>query len=177
MDAVADNLTEQRLALQAEERRMRLRWILMGGGLALALLAGLWYFFAAGPYVSTDDAAVMAAQSSISANVSARVVELDVHDNQQVHKGDVLFKLDPRPFQIAVEDAQAKLASARMQIIAAKANYRREVANVAASNDTLAYQQRELERQQRLLQTGISSRAQFDQVQHAVELAQSNKAS
>jgi membrane fusion protein (multidrug efflux system) len=177
MAVATENLIEQRAAVEAEERRMRLRWILMGGGLVVALLLGLWYFFAAGPNVSTDDAAVMAAQSAISANVPGRVVEVDVHDNQQVHKGDILFKLDARPFQIAVEEAQAKLASARMQIISAKANYRRELANVAATNDTLAYQQRELERQQRLLQTGISSRAQFDQVQHALEQAQSNKAS
>ena len=100
-----------------------------------------------------------------------------MHDNQQVHKGDVLFKLDERPFQIAVEEARAKLASARMQIAASKATYRRELANLSASNDTLAYQQRELERQQRLLQSGISSRAQFEQVQHTVELANSNLAS
>jgi membrane fusion protein, multidrug efflux system len=102
---------------------------------------------------------------------------VDVRDNQLVHKGDVLFRLDERPFQIAVEEAQAKLASARMQIVAGKATYRRELASLTANKDTVTYQQHEFERQQRLLQSGISSRAQFEQVQHAVELAQSNLAS
>ena len=177
MDAVADNLTEERRVLQAEERLVRWRRILMAGGVVLALVLGLWYYLASGRYVSTDDAAVMAAQATISSNVPGRVVELDVHDNQQVHKGDVLFRLDERPFQIAVEEAQAKLAAARMQIAANKASYRRELANLAAERDTLAYQEHELERQQRLQQSGISSRAQFEQVQHAVELAGSQLAS
>jgi membrane fusion protein (multidrug efflux system) len=177
MDAVANNLTEERRALLAEERLVRWRRILMVGGVVLALVLGLWYYLASGRYVSTDDAAVMAAQATISSNVPGRVVELDVRDNQLVHKGDVLFRLDERPFQIAVEEAQAKLAAARMQIAANKASYRRELANLAADRDTLAYQEHELERQQRLLQSGISSRAQFEQVQHAVELARSQLAS
>src|SRR5580700_9767930 len=107
MDALAKDLTGRRRLLQTEQRRDRLRWILMGGGVVLALVLALWYFLASGRYMSTDDSAVMAAQSTISANVPGRVVELDVHDNQLVHKGDVLFRLDERPFQIAVEDAQA----------------------------------------------------------------------
>jgi membrane fusion protein (multidrug efflux system) len=177
MDAIADNLTEQRRQLRAEERRTRLRWILMGGGVPLALIIAVWYYLVSGRYASTDDAAVMAAQATISSNVPGRVVEVDVRDNERVHKGDVLFRLDERPFQIAVEEAQAKLAAARMQIIAGKATYRRELASLTANTDTLAYQQHEFERQQRLLQSGISSRAQFEQVQHAVEMAQSNLAS
>jgi membrane fusion protein (multidrug efflux system) len=177
MDAVANNLTEQRRTLQEEHNRVRLRWILMGGGVLVALVLGLWYYLTSGRYVSTDDSAIQAAQSTISSNVPGRVVELAVHDNQLVHKGDVLFRIDERPFQIAVEEAQAKLASARMQIAAAKATYRRELSNQTADTDTLTYQQHEFERQQRLLQSGISSRAQFEQVQHAVEMAQSQLAS
>jgi membrane fusion protein (multidrug efflux system) len=177
MDAVANNLTDERRVLQADQRRVRLRRILMIGGVAVALLVAVWYYLASGRYVSTDDSAVMAAQATISSDVPGRVVELDVRDNQLVHKGDVLFRLDPRPFQIAVENAQAKLASARMQIAANKASYRRELANLTAGNDTLAYQQHELERQQRLLQSGISSHAQFEQVQHAVEMARAQVAS
>jgi len=176
MDALADKQTDQQQT-QQEEKRARLRWMLMGGGVVLAIVLGLWYYLASGRYVSTDDSAVMAAQATISSNVPGRVVDIAVHDNQLVQKGDVLFRLDERPFQIAVEEAQAKLASARMQIVAGKATYRRELANLSASNDTLAYQQHELERQQRLLQSGITSHAQFDQVQHAVEMAQSQLSS
>ena len=74
MDAVADNLLEQRHLEQADERRVRLRWILMGAGALVALILGVWYYLATGRYVSTDDSAVMAAQATISSNVPGRVV-------------------------------------------------------------------------------------------------------
>jgi membrane fusion protein (multidrug efflux system) len=175
MDAKVDQRAGVAAELPPPQARAALirRWVLMGGGVLLAIVAGIWYYLATGRYVSTDDSSVQAAQASISANVPGRVIELDVHDNQQVHRGEVLFRLDDRSFRIAVEEAQAKLASARMQINAAKADYRHQLSDQSAARDTLAYQQREYERQQRLLQSGISSRAQAEQAQHAVQLAQS----
>jgi membrane fusion protein (multidrug efflux system) len=173
MDAKVDERTGMSTELQSAPRGLSQRWMLMGGGVLVALVAALWYYLATGRYVSTDDSSVQAAQATISANVPGRVIELDLHDNQNVQRGDVLFRLDDRLFRIAVEEAQAKLASARMQIAAAKATYRHQLSDQAAARDTLAYQQHEYERQQRLLQSGISSRAQFEQVQHAVQLAQS----
>ena len=152
--------------------KAHLRWLLMGGGVVVALIAALVYYLLTGRYVSTDDSSVQAAQTSISANVPGRVIELDVHDNQVVQRGQVLFRLDDRSFRIAVEDAQAKLAAARMQIGAAKATYRQQLATVTAARATLAYQQHEFDRQQHLLQSGISSRAQFEQAQHALDLSQ-----
>jgi membrane fusion protein, multidrug efflux system len=176
MDAMVQEHAATEAVDQAERvqrRRARLRWALMLGGVLLALIGGLWYYLASGRYVSTDDSSVQAAQTSISANVPGRVVELDVRDNQSVRRGDILFRIDNRPFRIAVEDAHAKLAAARMQIGAAKASYRQQLANVVAARGTFTYQQHEFERQQHLLQSGISSRAQFEQTQHAMELAQS----
>lgn len=168
MDATVDTGVN---AIQAQQRRARLRWTLLGGGLLLAVALGLVYYLLTGRYVSTDDSSVQAAQTSISTNVSGRVIELNVHDNQAVRRGAVLFRLDARPFRIAVEQAQAKLAAARLQIGAARATYRQQLASVAAARATVDYQQREFERQQRLMQSGISSRAQFDQAQHALDLA------
>jgi membrane fusion protein (multidrug efflux system) len=162
---------------QAQGRRARLRWLLMLGGMLVVAVGALCYYLLSGRYVSTDDSSVQAAQTAISANVSGRVVELDVHDNQSVLRGAVLFRIDDRPFRIAVEDAEAKLATARMQIAAAKATYRQQLASAAAARGTLAYQQHEFERQQHLLESGISSRALFEQTQHARDLAQSQLSS
>jgi membrane fusion protein (multidrug efflux system) len=155
----------------ADARRARLRWTLMAGGVAVALVAAVWYYLHSGRYVSTDNSMVRAAQMAVSSNVAGRVVEVAVHDNQVVHKGDVLFRLDDRPLRIALEEAQAKLAVARMQIAAARASYRHSEVEVATADNTMRYQQSEFERQQRLLKSGISSRAQFDQSQHARDLA------
>ena len=156
-----------------EQRRARLRWSLTLGGLVLAAVVALGYYLFTGRYVSTDDSSVMAAQTAISTNISGRVVELDVHDNQTVHRGDVLFRLDDRPLRIALDEAQAKLASAQLQISAAKSSYLHQLAEVAAAGGTVAFQQREFARQQHLLQSGVSSRAQYEQTEHALQLAQS----
>jgi membrane fusion protein, multidrug efflux system len=170
-DAAGELESSAAQAEQAKRRRARLRWSLMLGGLLMAAVGGLIYYLLSGRFVSTDDSSVQAAQTVISANVSGRVVELDVHDNQSVARGAILFRIDDQPFRIALEDAEAKLATARMQIAAAKATYRQQLATAVAAHGTLAYQQHEFERQQHLLQSGISSRAQFEQAQHARDLA------
>ena len=134
--------------------RQRLRLPLMLLGPIVVLLAGAYWFLTTGRYISTDDAYVDAARVSISNEVSGRVAEIDVHDNEQVTAGQVLFTLDQRPFRIAVEEAKAQLAAVRLQIEAMKATYQQKKADAAATEATLVYQQRELERQQRLLAGG-----------------------
>ncbi|HEX4023121.1 MAG TPA: HlyD family secretion protein [Steroidobacteraceae bacterium] len=156
-----------------QRRRSRLRWPLMLAGIVIAAVAALAYYLFTGRYMSTDDSALMAAQTSISSNVPGRVVELDVHDNQLVHRGQVLFRLDERPLRIAVGEAQAKLATTQLQIHAAEASYRHELADLTAARDTVAYERSEFARQQHLVQSGISSRAQYEQAQHALQLSQS----
>jgi membrane fusion protein (multidrug efflux system) len=146
----------------------------MLGGVIIALVAALAYYLLTGRYESTDDAAVMAAQTSISTNIAGRVVELDVHDNQHVSRGQLLFRLDDQPLRIALQQAQAKLAATRLQIQAARASYLHELDAIAAARATLAYQQREFARQQNLVKSGISSRAQYEATQHALQLAQTD---
>src|SRR5204863_525088 len=82
----------------------------------VVLIAASWWYLTSGRYVSTDDAYVQAARTMISTDVAGRVIAVLVHDNQRVAKGDVMFQLDDRPYRIAVEEAQAQLASARLQI-------------------------------------------------------------
>jgi membrane fusion protein, multidrug efflux system len=136
------------------------------------VIGGLWLYLSGGRYESTDNAYVQAARVSISANISGRVVEMRVRDNQQVHRGDVLFRLDDAPMRIAVEQAAAQLAAARLQIESLKATCRQKQADLHAAEQTLAYDQHELERQQRLLASGIASQAQVDRAVHARDEAQ-----
>ncbi len=151
--------------------RQRLRLPLMVGVPLAAALVGTALYVTGGRYISTDDSYVQAARVAISSDVAGRVVEIDVHDNQLVTAGQVLFKLDDRPYRIAVEDSEAQLASARLKIDAEKATYRQRQADLQAARDTLAYATGEFQRQQRLLAPGISSRAQYDQAAHALQEA------
>jgi membrane fusion protein (multidrug efflux system) len=170
-------MPERRSTSTSQERRARLRWILMSGGV-LAVLAGvlLFYLFT-GRYESTDDATLQAAQATVSANIAGRVVAVEVHDNQRVHAGDVLFRIDDRPFRIAMAESTAKLAAARLQIGAAKVTYRQKLSEVAAATSTVNFRQEDFDRQQGLVATGISSRSQFEQAQHGIEQARAQLSS
>jgi membrane fusion protein, multidrug efflux system len=149
--------------------RQRLRLPLMLAGPVLVLLAAGYWYLTGGRYVSTDDAYVQAARVAVSTDVSGRVVEIGVKDNQQVTAGQVLFRLDQRPFRIAVEEAKAQLAAVRYQIHALKATYHQKRADARAAEATSEYQEREFERQKRLLTSGTASQQQFDQARQAYE--------
>lgn len=151
-------------------RLQRLRWPLMLLA-PVALAVGVYLYLTAGRYQSTDDAYTQAATVSISANVAGRVVEIDVHDNEAVKRGQVLFRLDDAPFRIAVSDAEAHLAATRLQVDSMKSVYRQRRVELAAARDTERYARREYERQKRLLAAGIASQAQFDQASHALDTA------
>ena len=88
--------------------------------LALALIAGwwLWNYYMQSPW--TRDGKIRAEQVSITPQVSGSISALLVKDNQFVHAGDVLFRIDETPFHIAVLNAQAQLAKAQSDL--AKAN-------------------------------------------------------
>jgi membrane fusion protein (multidrug efflux system) len=79
----------------------------------VALLAGLAYAYFSSFSRSTENAYINADVVSVASQVSGRVIAVHIKDNQHVHKGDALFDIDPEPFAIALERAQADLASAR----------------------------------------------------------------
>lgn len=156
---------------KGQSRSQQLRLPLMIGGVLIVLLGVFYFWITGGRYMSTDDAYLQAAQTSISSNIAGQVTAIEVRDNQRVQRGDVLFKLDQRPYQIAIAQAEAKLSTTRMQIEAGKSTYRQYLAELHSAQETLTYQQKETARQKHLLSSGISSQAQYDQSQHALDAA------
>lgn len=149
-------------AASGKSLRQRLRLPLMWGVPLLLAAVGLYVYLTGGRYQSTDDAYLRAAEVSVSANVSGRVGEVDVHDNEQVHRGQILFRLDDRPFRIAVEAARAHLQGARLQVESLKADYRQRLADQRSAQSGLSYAEREYRRESRLLASGIASQSQVD---------------
>ncbi|HEU5442484.1 MAG TPA: HlyD family secretion protein, partial [Steroidobacteraceae bacterium] len=160
----------------ARSLRARLRLPLMWGVPLLMAAGGVYAYLTSGRYQSTDDAYLRAAEVAISANVSGRVSEVDVRDNQQVHRGQILFRLDDRPFRIAVEAAQARLQGARLQVESLKADYQQRLADLRAAQSTLDYAEREYRRESRLLASGIASQSQVDKALLARSQAQQSVA-
>ena len=75
----------------------------------ILLVLGLYYSYFNDRYVSTDDSYIKAAKASISAEVQGKVIQVNVKDNAQVAKGDVLLKIDDLQYKIALQDSIANL--------------------------------------------------------------------
>jgi len=129
----------------------------------IIVAAAAWVFFTGGRNQSTDDAYVQAPRVQISSNVSGRVIEVLIHENQQVKAGDVLFRLDPRDYDVAIESARAQLAQARIEAQSLKASYAPKQAAVDSARKELAYRQAELARQKVLTASGAGSQRELDQ--------------
>jgi len=145
---------------QGHAYRWRLPLLLFGPVAVLAVAA--WLYLSGGRYVSTDDAYIQADKIQVSADVPGRVVAVEVQDNQKVHQGDVLVRLDDAQYRIAVERAKAQLESARWQ--------------VKQALDNLAYRQREFDRQQQLFASHVTSQAKLDEARNALDVARQQAA-
>lgn len=156
---------------EAKTRSQRLRVPLLVAGVLAAVVASGFFYLHGGRYESTDNAYFQTGLVSVAANVGGPVISVDVHDNERVKAGQILFRLDPRPYQAAVDEAQAVLADARTQVAALRANYGQGQAELASAQDRLAYATREAARQKDLMGEGISSQAQYDQALLALQTA------
>lgn len=146
-----------------------LRLVLMASVPLVLIAVAAYLYFTAGRYASTDDAYVKADRIAISANVGARVIAVEVKDNQPVRAGDILFRLDDASFRIALDRANAQLANARLQIDGLRATYRQRLADLRAAQDTFAYMQREAERQQQLMATHVTTQQKYDEARHNLD--------
>ncbi|MFJ5239939.1 HlyD family secretion protein [Pseudomonas neuropathica] len=142
--------------------KQRLRPLLMAGVPALFAVIGYSQYRANEPYVSTDNAYARVAKASINARVSGQVVEIAVNDNQPVRKGQVLFRLDPQPLQIAVDRAEAQLGNARLRIDGLKASYRQQQAELQSARASADYDQKEFARKKALVASEFVSRAAYE---------------
>jgi len=161
--------TPQALPTGNSRGRLRLPLLLLGPIAVLAVAA--YFYLGGGRFEATDDAYVQTARVAISADVAGRVQAVAVRDNQRVHRGDVLFRLDQAPFRIAVDEAGAQLAAARLKVEMLKANYRQRQSDLASAEATLKFRQTEYDRERRLSASGIASRSQLDLAAHALDEA------
>jgi membrane fusion protein (multidrug efflux system) len=142
-------------------------------GVPLVVLASIGVvLLMGGKSETTDNAYVQASRTAISTSINGRVVGIDVQENQRVSKGQVLFRLDPADYQVAVSEAEAALAQARFDVQGKRAVYNQRLADLAAIQETAAYAQREAVRQRDLAAAGVASQAQADEARHAADQAQ-----
>ena len=153
-------------------RRKRLRIILLIGLPAIAALVGLVLYLSGGRYISTDNAYVGAQKVLITTDISDKIIHVAIIEGQHVKPGDELFTLDPVPFRLALEQAQAKLAAARSDYDKLKANLTSLVTLVDLANKNVELKQRDVERKNKLANTQAGSQADLDTAASAMVTAQ-----
>jgi membrane fusion protein (multidrug efflux system) len=152
-------------------RKKRWATILMLSVPLLVVLIGGWLWLGSGRYVSTDNAYVQQDKVSISAEVTGPIAEVAVHENQHVKKGDLLFRIDPRPYRIALAQAEAQVAAAQVQVGKLEAETVSTGADIQGATANLTFAERAFGRQAELLARGFTTRARYDEAQHGVQEA------
>ena len=143
---------------------------------ALIIAGGIWLWATGGRTVSTDNAQVGADIVSVSPEVGGLIVEVNVRENQQVKKGDLLFRIDPAPYRIALAQAEAAVGNARIQVNELSSNYASKSADIGAMASDVQLAQENFHRQKDLLDKGFTTRASFDQARAALASAHAKRA-
>lgn len=137
------------------------------------LIAGtIAWFVLNNHYVSTDNAYLQQDKISISAELSGRVVEVGVKENQQVKPGDLLFRIDPEPYRIAMAQADAAIAAAQVKVVGLETDLASKAADIASARANLQFQQQAYEREAALFKSGFSTKARVESAQHGLTEAQ-----
>jgi membrane fusion protein (multidrug efflux system) len=147
------------------------RWIVMAIVPLTLIAIGGYFWLTSGQSVSTDNAYVQQDRVSVAAEVGGRIIETNVSGNDLVKEGDILFRIDPAPFEIALAQANAAIAGAEVQVQALRTTAAGTSVDISAAREDIAFAQATFERQQALMQRGFTTRADFDTAQHAVEQA------
>lgn len=142
----------------------------------LAAGLGAYFYVTGGRYVGTDNAYLKGHVVSISSDISGRVTNVLVHENERVKTGDVLYTLDRVPVQIALDQATADYQAAVNDIVAKEATYRQRQADLASQQAKRALAEREFERRKKLVDDRVISISEFDQHKSDVDVAKRDEA-
>ena len=154
-----------------------LRRTLMFALLPVALVAGGYFYVTGGAVMSTDNAYVQADMVGLSTDVSGIVTQVLVHDNQKVAKGDVLFKLDPLQFQLALDRAEAQIGNTRNDLVALQASYRNMQAQVGQAQKDVDFNTVNFQRQEQLIANNFTPKATYDTARNTLQNSQQKLAS
>jgi membrane fusion protein (multidrug efflux system) len=143
---------------------------------ALLIAVGLFFWLTSGRTVSTDNAQIVAHVVNVAPEISGRITDVYVGENQRVKKGDLLYRIDPDPFRIALMQAEAALGTSRLQISEMQSGYSSKVADIGAKVSDLQLANENFERQKELLNRGFTTRARFDEARAVLAAAESQRA-
>ncbi len=157
----------------APPKAKRSRRTLIMLALPLLLVAGGSYvWLTGGRYQETENANLRQAKVAVAAEAAGRIVEVDFADNATVKAGDKLFVVDPEPYKIALSQADAALAAARLNVEQLRAAYGQSVAQERVAASEVTYLQSQFERAADLAKKGINAQSSLDEAQRDLARAE-----
>ncbi len=145
--------------------------VLMFAVPALLVVGALSYFQVTARFASTDNAYIQQDKISVSAEVGGRLVAVGARENARVKAGDLLFRIDPQPYQLAVDEAKVAIETAKARLEELKAALVSANVEIDSANDDIAYFDKEFRRQQALLKTSVTTEANLQAAEHKLTLA------
>jgi membrane fusion protein (multidrug efflux system) len=143
---------------------------------AILLILGGYWWLTSGSSVSTDDAQVKQDIVSVSPQVAGPVSQVFVKNGSHVKRGDILFTIDPAPFKVALEQAQAQLAAARLQTSVLQTQASGTGADIVGEQANLQIKKNALARQSALLKQGFTTRSDYEDALNEVRTAEQDLA-
>ena len=137
--------------------------VIMLGSIILVGLVSAYAWIEGGRIISTENAYIRFAKLMVSTDVSGLVSSVEVKEGQSVKAGDVLFRLDPKPYQSALNAAQAQLEQVKLTLDSARQDYERLQFDIAAQTAVLSQAKAAFERAQTLLRNDNGTKASYDQ--------------
>ncbi|WP_246218747.1 HlyD family secretion protein [Parasphingorhabdus halotolerans] len=163
------------LANQSNTKRSlsrRILTILLMLSVPLALAGfGVYYWITSARYASTDNAYVQQNIVSISPEIGGKIVEVAVSESQLVKTGDLLFAIDPVPFELAVSQANARIAGAQVDVQSLQADYQVSGVDIEVARKDIEFALANYNRQAALMERGFNTRAKMEVAQNEVDRA------
>jgi membrane fusion protein (multidrug efflux system) len=172
MTGTAAEAPEKRRGISLPVGKKALRTTLMLIVPALLLLTGAYLWLTSGSSISTDDAQVKQDIVAVSPQVNGQIVEALVRNGAQVKRGDLLFRIDPAPYRVALESAEAQLASARLQTQVLRTTAAGTSGDITGAQANLAIKRNALRRQQVLLRQGFTTKSDYEDALNEVRSAE-----
>jgi membrane fusion protein (multidrug efflux system) len=142
----------------------RMQRLALIGVPVLIVLGALIFWLQGGRHISTENAFVKADIAQIASEIPGRIMELGIRDHSVVSAGDVLLRLDPASYRLALAKAEAEVDSARASVEQMKANLREIRAEAKEAENKLEFLRTQARRQRELSGRGVASVAQLERV-------------
>lgn len=172
-DAETTAAPKARRRWQWPTRRFLATFLIAILGPLAAVLVGGYLYFAGGRIVTTDNAYVKADKIAVSPVVSGQVAEVLVEADQLVTRGQVLFRIDPEFFELALEKAEAELGHTKLRIEAMRAEYREAMSELKEAEDRIQFYDAQRARQKHLADKGVGRAFVFEEADSNADAARS----